>query len=473
MRINAIVRAGERIARKIKYAFTLLVQPLRADITFSDETQENALNIFYGKEFPPGKHKSIFMRSSDEFESCIKDSKLPGLLHIDRLGFTQKDSPAIRKELPKLFPTAGGDFDFDIAAATFMLASEFQDLISLERDEFDRLRAMDSLQDRLGVLDFPVVNYYSMLLKDKLQKSFDLDVELKQYNDADHALALTHDVDYTSSLNLRMIKRNVFGHAVLNSEHLAPNERAMKLVYPFLAIAGYNPPRSGLRSLRNTEVQRGLKLTFFIKTGSTAKQDVNYNYRSRSMRTFINSLVDHGFEIGIHPSMKTYIDNTQFIVEKEKLEKIVGKEISSVRQHYLKFTAGRTVSIWENAKIKYDSTLGFSRKAGFRNSVAFPFPLYNFEQDRISTVTELPLVIMDGTFADNRDLPIDETLKKMRHLIGETKAAHGAAAILFHNSLTDPIDFPGYMKIYKLLLTEAAGDGFKLDALSEIIENFQ
>jgi hypothetical protein len=123
--------------------------------------------------------------------------------------------------------------------------------------------------------------------------------------------------------------------------------------------------------------------------------------------------------------------------------------------------------------MKYDSTLGFSRKAGFRNSVAFPFPLYNFEHDRISTVTELPLLIMDGTFADNRSLTTDETSKKMKDLIDETKAAHGAASILFHNSLTDPIDFPGYKKIYDRLLSEAKDGGFKMDTLSGIIENFR
>ncbi|MFZ1080873.1 MAG: polysaccharide deacetylase family protein [Candidatus Kryptoniota bacterium] len=466
MRINIVVKAGERLRQKIKYGFNLLFQPLRAEIIFSDEFLENAINIAYGDGPLFGKGKALCLNPSSEFEDCITDSRLPDISHLSWFDFAGK-------KLPKLFPISGAVFDFDIAAATFMLASEFQDLVSLERDEFDRLRAMDSLQDKLGVLDFPVVNYYSMLLKKKLEDFFNVKIGLKQYDGADHGLALTHDVDYTSSLNLKMIRRNVFGHAILNNGDLTPNERAMKLLYPFLAIAGYNPPKYGLKFLRSIETQSELKSTFFIKTGSTAKQDMNYNYRSRSMKNFVDSLIGLGFEIGIHPSMNTYLDDKQFITEKTRLEKVIGREINSVRQHYLKFTAGKTVGVWENAAMKYDSTLGFSRKAGFRNSVAFPFPLYNFKQDRISTVTELPLLIMDDTFANNRNLTTDQTIDKMKTLIDETKPAHGAASVLFHNSLADPIDFPGYKKIYERLLTDAIDSGFKMDTLSGIIENFR
>ncbi len=466
MRINIVVYASDRVRQKIKYGFTLLFQPLRAEIIFSNEIQTDSINIFYGNDQPSDMNNPFSFEPSADFEDCIRDSTLPDISNLDWYDFKGK-------KLPKLFPVSDGSFDFDIAAATFILASEFQDLISLERDEFDRLRAMDSLQDRLGILDFPVVNYYSMLLKEKLEEFFNIDIKVKQYGDSDYGLALTHDVDYTSSLNLRMIKRNIFGHALLNNESLTPNERAMKLLYPLFAIGGYDPPKSGLRFLKSIEMQKGLKSTFFIKTGSTAKQDMNYNYRSRSFRNYVDSLIGAGFEIGIHPSMKTYIDGKQLFSEKKRLEDVVGKEISSVRQHYLKFTASKTVGAWEGAGLKYDSTLGFSRKAGFRNSVAFPFALYNFKEDRNSTVTELPLLFMDGTFADNRSLTVNETFKRMNDLIAETKAAQGAASILFHNSLTDSIDFPGYKKIYEQILTASASNDCKMDSLSGIIQSFR
>jgi hypothetical protein len=466
MKININIDADPRVKEKLKYGFTILFQPLRAEIVFTEAAQENGINIFYGKESLSVRQDAFHLNASDELEDCIRNSKLPDISGIDWFEFSGK-------KLPKIFPVSNSEINFDIAAAGFMLASEFQDLISLERDEFDRFRAMDSLQDKLGILDFPVVNYYSMLLKRKLGDFFGVNIEAKKYGNADHGLALTHDIDYTSSLNFRMIKRNLFGHAILNNEGLTPVQRGKKLLYPLMAIAGNDPPRRGLNLLRDIESERGLKSTFFVKTGATAKQDVNYNHRSPSFRRFLDSLIDKGFEIGIHPSMKTYVDGKPLISEKTRLEEAIRKEVHSVRQHYLKFTSSKTVGVWEEAGLKYDSTLGFSRRAGFRNSVAFPFPLYNFGKDRTSTVIELPLLIMDGTFADTRSLTSEETFEKMRNLVHSTKAASGAAAILFHNSISDPIDFPDYEAIYDRLLTEAEEDGFRADTLAGIIEDFR
>ncbi len=279
MNINIVLGASESLREKIQYGFILLLRPIRAEISFTNSLLENGINIVYGRH-PPSKAKLFCVTPSSDLEDCVRNSKLPDISNVDWLEFGDK-------RLPKLFPVGNGAIDFDIAAATFMFASEFQDLISLERDEFDRLRAMDSLQDKLGILDFPVVNYYAMFLKRKLEEFFGVELEMKKYGEADHALALTHDIDYTSSLNLRMIKRNIFGHAVLNNEGLTPNERAMKLLYPLFAIAGYDPPKAGMKFLRELETLQGIKSTFFIKTGATTKQDMNYNHKAHSLKRFV------------------------------------------------------------------------------------------------------------------------------------------------------------------------------------------
>ncbi len=473
MLINVIIDAPEGIRQKVIYGFTVLFTPLRVELNFSRNISDHAFNIAYGEglssQLTVDSQRILCLKSSPELCRCVTESRLPDISRIEWLEFAGK-------KLPKLFPVSqregGSAFDFDIVATTFMLTSDFQDLISTERDEFDRLRAMDSLQDRLGILDFPVVNYYSLLIKQKLEEFFSINIGSKEFCGADCGLALTHDVDYTSSLNFKIIKRNVFGHAVLNKEGLSSGERARKLLYPVLALIGYDPPRKGMYFLRDAEMEFGLNSTFFVKTGETSREDVNYNYRSSRMRQFLASLGDSGFEIGIHPSMKTYIDAEQFVTEKNRLQEILQREIKSVRQHYLKFTASRTVGIWEGAGIRFDSTLGFSRKPGFRNSVGFPYPLYDFKQDRISKVTELPLILMDGTIAENRRLTTGQAFEKMKELIHETKKANGAASILFHNSIADPIDFPGYKKIYIDLLADAKNNGFALSTLSGIVENF-
>ncbi len=468
MKINIIVSADDRIRQKIKYGFTLLLHPFRVEVGFSKTFVHDCPNIFYGRQLPDDSKRVIWIRSSDDFANCIFGSVLPDLGGVAWLEYGGK-------KLPKLFPIPGPlnpAIDFDIAGATFVLASDFQDLISLQRDEFDRMRAMDSIQYRLEVLGFPVVNYYSVLLQEKIEEYYGVSLERKTYGGSNCGLALTHDVDFTSYLSLKMIRREIFGIAVLNRHRLGSTERVSKLLYPLFALFGYDIPRIGLHFIHNAETSRGMKSTFFIKTGATAKQDVPYDYKSRKMLDFLKTLTADGFEIGIHPSMTTYVDKEQFVREKNRLQEVLGRRIDSVRQHYLKFTAGRTIGIWETAEMKYDSTLGFSREAGFRNSVAFPYPLYNFAEDRVSTVTELPLVIMDGTFAENKTISGEQALSQMKELIGEVRVAGGASAILFHNSLTDPIDFPGYTNIFPEVLEEVKKGGFFADTLAGVTENF-
>jgi Family of unknown function (DUF7033) len=469
MKINIIVSADDRIRQKVKYGFTLLFHPFRASLEFSKTISPDCPNIFYGRQFPNDSKKVLWVRSSEEFAKCISNASIPDVADVPWLHYADR-------KLPKLFPgqnPLNPDIDFDIVAATFMLASDFQDLVSLERDEFDRFRAMDSLQHKLGVLDYPVVNYYSSFLRERLEEYFGIKLEPKTYGGSHHGLALTHDVDFISFLNFKMIRREMFGIALLNRHRLGSTQRAEKLIFPLYALFGHDYPKMGLNYLRDTEIAAGIKSTFFIKTGATGKQDIHYNYKSREMKRFLKSLTGAGFEIGIHPSMKTYVDANEFFREKNRLQDVLGMRVDSVRQHYLKFTGGKTVQIWEKAEMKYDSTLGFSREVGFRNSVAFPYPLFNFSEDRLSTVTELPLIVMDGTLAENKTITNAQALEKIKDLIEETRRARGAASILFHNSLTDPIDFPGYTDIFSEVLHEAKQGSFYTGTLAGVIENYR
>ncbi len=468
MKINIIVSADDHIKQKIKYGFRLLFQPFRVELEFLKTLSPDCPNIFYGRQLPNDSKKVLWIRSSDEFGKCISNSTLPTTEAISSFEYAGK-------KLPKIFETLNplnSLLDFDIPAATFILASDFQDLISLERDEFDRLRAMDSLQFKLGILGFPAVNYYSLFLKERVEEYFGIELERKTYGGADSAIALTHDVDFVSFLNPKMISREMFGIAVLNRHGLPSRERATKLLFPLYALFGYDLPKIGLRFIFNAENSLGFKSTFFIKTGATAKQDIPYNFRSKAMRNFLNLLTTEGFEVGIHPSMTTYVDVNEFVREKSRLQDFIGKRVKSVRQHYLKFTAGKTIQIWEKAEMTCDSTLGFSREVGFRNSIAFPYPLYNFTEDRPSTVIELPLAFMDGTLAENKTINNDQALAKMKELIKETRLAKGSASILFHNSVTDPIDFHGYTEIFPAILQEIKESGMMAGTLASLVDTF-
>lgn len=103
MRINIVVKAGERLRQKIKYGFNLLFQPLRAEIIFSDEFLENAINIAYGDGPLFGKGKALCLNPSSEFEDCITDSRLPDISHLSWFDFAWQKTTEVISDFRRRF----------------------------------------------------------------------------------------------------------------------------------------------------------------------------------------------------------------------------------------------------------------------------------------------------------------------------------------------------------------------------------
>lgn len=464
MQINVILNCTEAARSKARYAFEVLFSPMRVSLSFFNAKREDAFNIIY-QHFPPYNENIFHLEESEQFSRHLDSKTIPNADEVYWFGFSDK-------KLPAFFKT-GDDIGFDITASTFLLASNYQDLISSNRDQFDRLKSSESLQKINGFLKIPVINYYSLLLKSQLEKFYGITIDWKKYSGKDHAIALTHDVDYTSSLNPKIIKREIIGNALINKQGLTAKERVIKMLLPITAIFGYDPPKEGLKFLKKIEDRYNVHSTFFFKAGATEKWDVNYLIETGFVKEFTRLLLNSGYEIGIHPSMKTYVDQSQMEMEKQHLEMSTGARIRSVRQHYLRFKADTTPGIWEKAGLKIDSTLGFPYDIGFRNSVAFPFPVYDFSKDSTSSIIEIPMVIMDGALNSQSKNDIKQTLSEIENLLGEIFLARGSAAILFHNSLKDPVEYRGFPELYEQIIEFLLRENFFVGSLSELMDSFR
>lgn len=123
------------------------------------------------------------------------------------------------------------------------------------------------------------------------------------------------------------------------------------------------------------------------------KQD---NNALQILTTMINKALELGYQPGFHPSFMAASDLELFLQEKEEAEAIFGKKIFHSRQHYLHFDFSETIRILEKAGVQEDSSMGYNLHNGFRCGTAVGFYLYDFSQERQSSVKEAPLVWMDS-----------------------------------------------------------------------------
>ena len=93
----------------------------------------------------------------------------------------------------------------------------------------------------------------------------------------------------------------------------------------------------------------------------------------------IREIDRQGWEIGLHPSWYSFDDADELKRQKDSLEKALGHEIVSIRQHYLHYDIRVTPAVHAAARFKYDSTLGFNDNVGFKFGTCYPYHLYDLK----------------------------------------------------------------------------------------------
>jgi len=75
------------------------------------------------------------------------------------------ESKSVKGHKSLLFPTQKGDINFDPLAAAFYVVSRYEEYLSKCRDEHDRYPVSESILDKLGCLQIPIVQEWANQLK--------------------------------------------------------------------------------------------------------------------------------------------------------------------------------------------------------------------------------------------------------------------------------------------------------------------
>jgi len=457
---------NEKFKNHIKYTFDLIFSTLGIPWKFISYEQlrnitlfSNSLIISYGKEKPkvdPFNHIHIY--ESNLFGSnYLKIHSLPKI-PLPRY----KNIPIIYQgngDLSDWVIFRANEFgkkiietNIDIIASSFFMVTRYEEIIVKEKDRFNRFPAKASIAYKENFLDRPIVNEYIDLLWSWI-KWFNLGFVRKHFwGNKKFALCLTCDVDSVLKYRSSYLLFRYIAKALL--KHVSP-KNAFLTLKDFLETKTKQKkdPYDTFDYMLSKMRKFGFKGSFYFISGGRTRYEKRYSLNDSHVQHLINKIQNEGHEIGLHGSFDSYNNFSLMKKEKENLEKILKKNIFGIRQHYLRWKTPNTWQVQEKAGFKYDTTLYFAERAGFRAGFCLPYKPFDVLENRVLNIWELPLTIMEGTFQGYQKFSPEKAFYHMKNLIDTVKKHKGVVVILWHNSSFDNLGgWKGWSYVYEELL---------------------
>ncbi len=413
---------------EIKYSFhCLLTHFLGLQIEFIDSEDDQ----YYRIEGHKGKSLLIenhFFQNPNPKE-LYQLSKIPKEVSSKILAFSKMEFEHIclygKPELevnPKEI-----NLKSDIIAASFFMLSRWEEWIyEGELDRHERFPLEASLSFKSHFYQRPLVNEYVELFIALLNE---LGYSISNPNK--YKAVISYDIDmvqkwrgiksFLQSIFLNL-KRKDFGR-IIND----------KLSYFGNTVGLNKDPYFSFDFILDSLKNKKVSAILYFKSGvSHPRFDKNiYNVSDPKIKEVFKTLHTENVEIGLHPSYHTF-DNKEKMREEFEALQIANSNHNLVncRQHYLRFSIPETWRIMDEIGFKNDSSMVYSKEAGFRCGVCYSFPVFDCENRKMLSLQESPLIFMETPILEDEDKIINQVEK----LTGIIKKYNGENIVLWHNN---------------------------------------
>ncbi|MFP4403943.1 MAG: polysaccharide deacetylase family protein [Candidatus Woesearchaeota archaeon] len=413
------------------------------------------------------KTRFVFLKSNENLNVSKYRDKIIFIQNDKELKTT--DIKKI-KEIPVLFPISEKKefykidennnlvFYDDILKSSFYLLSGYQEYCSESRDGLGRFPYKSSIQHFLNISHKPIVNYYFEIIEEGIIRFCNIHSipYTKQKKFKNFGFFLTHDIDkidfYTKWYIAQKIKE-ILGFVQTKYSWKQNIMLLIRGLFQFLNFINRKNPSWDFNFLIEVERELNFKSAFYFLNKDILHKDSYYTYEERKVVNLINWLYNNGCEIGLHGTTRSAYDLNKLKEIYFKLQSVSPVDVSGIRQHRLLMSLPNTLINHEMVGLDYDTTLGFAENEGFRNSYCLPFKPYNFIEDKIVDIWEIPLNVMDVTLFEYRKLTFNQVKKSIEDIIHEINKFSGVFTLLWHNGYFDEIRYPGIKDFYKEILS--------------------
>lgn len=326
----------------------------------------------------------------------------------------------------------------DILATSFFLLSRYEEYLPFQVDDHNRFSAKESMAKKQGFLYRPLINEWALELGNLIESLF----ENVKYQRPVFRQIATYDIDQAFKYKNKGFLRNIGGF-LTNS--VSKMERSAVL------LGQKADPFDTFKQLDIWHKGKEKNVIFFILLGDRGDFDKNIHFHNIGFQHIINN-INQKYVTGIHPSYKTNEGgNIQLLKEKSRLEKIIRKEVTHSRQHFLKLRFPETYHRLLEAGITDDYSMGYADDIGFRASIASAFYWYDLSSETSTNLLIHPFQVMDVTLKEYLHLSPEEALEMTLKIKYSIQNVGGEFVTLWHNSSFDE-DWKSWKTIYEQII---------------------
>ena len=309
-----------------------------------------------------------------------------------------------------------------------------------------------SVEDRVKIVKTPFLDIYEQVLFDVIKEQFKLETKPYWPENKNFSVCLTHDVDEVRKTY------QYFTRPLLHLKRLELSRALYHLRSFFVDIFQGNNPYWTFEDLMKLEDKLGVKSSFYFlqedgkpslfNPASWSVYGRRYSFNDPRVVEVIKKLSAGGWEVGLHGSFYSYMNLDKLRSDKKDLEKILGEVVTGIRQHHLNLKIPDTWAYHEQVGLSYDTSLGLKDDIGFRWGTCLPFFPLDLKSGKLLKILEIPLVVMDTPLFTKKD----NSLSRIKKLIEVVEKQKGVLTVLFHHSVFDEGEYPGWSERYRKLI---------------------
>lgn len=435
------VKCPPNFCEERKYVFDFLFRyrlGLEYQLVFDDElTDKVKIKI---------AHETLIFK--DAFFSKIPQGQnyINSLFLPESVRFTFIPDFTLEHDLPIIYGSAHFELEtgqiqcgIDLFAGCFFFLARWEELLEAKTDWHDRYPIKESYAFRNEIHLRPVVDEYVSFLQNLLTR---IGIECHPRNK--FKITPTCDVDLPIDPHYHSLGKMMkgVGADLIKRQSISKALDKVKNYSKVLANGYKSDPNYTFDYQMGMAEKYGLSHAFYFICGHSSSRDGYYQLSDPIIESLLTDIANRGHEIGIHFSYNAYKNKTTMTGELDHLKKTlehlgIKSPIFGGRQHFLRFEMPKTLQIWNELGLAYDSTMCFAEHSGFRAGTCSEFPVFDVLERKQLRLIERPLIIMECTFLDEKYMNIgygQAVLDEMLAIKKIVKKYNGNFTFLWHNS---------------------------------------